>query len=180
MRALRNPMVDANGPRLAMSRAPVDFHRRLEGYAPTALIDSAPLARSRGLGHVLVKHEAERFGLPAFKFLGGSWAVYKNLLKELGYEPDWDTLAELAVQIEAVRPLKFVTATDGNHGRGVAHMAMQLGLDAHIFLPEGSSHARIDAIRSEGAVVEVVDGDYDTAVATAAAMAGPNVRSTLR
>ena len=176
MRALRNPMVDVNGPRLPMSRTPVEFHRRLEGYEPTALIDATSLAESRGLGHVLVKHEAQRFGLPAFKFLGGSWSVYRSLVSELGREPEWDTLEDLAEQVDSVRNLKFVTATDGNHGRGVAHMAMRLGLDAHIFLPEGSSQARIDAIRSEGAMVEVVDGDYDNAVATAAAMAGPNVR----
>jgi diaminopropionate ammonia-lyase len=75
---------------------------------------------------------------------------------------------ELAKRLAPLRPLTLVTATDGNHGRAVAHMAALLGLDAQIYVPAGAAQARIDGIASEGARVEIVDGTYDDAVARAA------------
>ena len=71
-----------------------------------------------------------------------------------------------------MRPLRLVTATDGNHGRAVAHMAALLGLDATIYVPKGTVQARIDGIESEGARLVVVDGSYDETVARAAQDAG--------
>src|SRR5699024_6176132 len=65
----------------------------------------------------------------------------------------------------------LVGATDGNHGRAVAHMAALLGQQATILMPAGTAEARIRAIESEGATVEVIDGTYDEAVAASAAMA---------
>jgi diaminopropionate ammonia-lyase len=50
-------------------------------------------------------------------------------------------------------------------------MARLLGVDAEIYVPKGTAEARIAAIEGEGARVTVVDGDYDAAVATAAATA---------
>jgi diaminopropionate ammonia-lyase len=64
-----------------------------------------------------------------------------------------------------------VTATDGNHGRGVARVASWLGIGAEVFVPSGTSRSRIDGIESEGAQVRVVSGDYDTAVEAAASRA---------
>ncbi|MDX6264289.1 MAG: diaminopropionate ammonia-lyase, partial [Kribbellaceae bacterium] len=58
--------------------------------------------------------------------------------------------------------------TDGNHGRAVARMATMLGLKAHVFIPAVVSERSIEAIRSEGAVVTIVDDSYDAAVAAAA------------
>src|SRR5262249_26254104 len=63
----------------------------------------------------------------------------------------------------------------GNHGRAVAHMAHLLGYRAHIFVPRGTADARITGIESEGAQVTVVDGTYEDAVATAAALARDDV-----
>jgi diaminopropionate ammonia-lyase len=121
---------------------------------------------------VLVKHEAERFGLPAFKIVGASWAIHRVLTRRLGSEPDFDHIDELRDAFAPLRPLTFVTATDGNHGRAVARAARWFGMDAHIYVPSDTAAARIDAIASEGATVTVVAGDYDAAVATAAATAG--------
>src|SRR5581483_6862778 len=59
-------------------------------------------------------------------------------------------------------------ATDGNHGRAVAHMAALLDLDAAIYVPDNTVSARIEAIESEGATVTVVEGGYDDAIARAA------------
>lgn len=157
----------------AVARSPRALHRRLPGYAPTPLVDAAPIAAQLGLGHVWVKDESSRLGLPAFKVLGATWATYRLVIERLGREPAWSSLAELRQEVAALGPLELVTATDGNHGRAVARAARLLGLGARIVLPRGSAPARLEAIASEGATVAVVDGDYDDAVTLAAAQAGP-------
>lgn len=181
-------------------RAPRRFHQRLPGYRPTPLIEAPELARMLGIGQVLVKDESSRLGLPAFKILGASWAVYRVLEKRAAESTEgraaasaveglrhdesarpghaeacpsgslepWWTVAELAERLAPLRPLTLVTATDGNHGRAVAHIAALLGLEAQIYVPAGTAQARIDGIVSEGARVEIVNGTYDDAVARAA------------
>ena len=150
-------------------RQPLAFHRRLPGYSPTPLIDVPELARTLGIGQLLVKDESSRLGLPAFKILGASWAVYRALETRLGLslEP-WRSVEKLAERLAPLRPLTLATATDGNHGRAVAHVAALLGFEAQIYVPAGTAQARIDGIASEGARVEIVDGTYDDAVARAA------------
>jgi diaminopropionate ammonia-lyase len=133
---------------------PFDFHRSLPGYEPTQLVDAPSLAAEWNVGRVLLKFEEQRFGLPAFKFLGASWAA-RALLGDPPYDPR----------------LEFVAATDGNHGRAVARVARLAGIGATILVPAGTAQARIDAIASEGANVEVVDGSYDDAVRRSAGMA---------
>jgi diaminopropionate ammonia-lyase len=150
------------------------FHRRLPGYESTPLRDMPALAEACGVGRVLVKDETSRLGLPAFKILGASWATYRVLCDRLGGEPEWSTIDELASVVAArLGPLRLVAATDGNHGRAVAHMARLLGLRATILVPDGTAAARIEGIASEGAEVVVVPGTYDDAIAESAAMAGP-------
>jgi diaminopropionate ammonia-lyase len=169
----RNP---AARPAAAMPpppRAPLELHRRLPGYAVTPLHDAPALAATTGVGRVWVKDESSRLGLPAFKLLGASWAAYRALADRLGRDPEpWGSLEQLRATLQPLRPLTLATATDGNHGRAVARMAALLGLDADVYVPKGTAAARIAAIQGEGARVTVVDGDYDAAVATAAATAG--------
>jgi diaminopropionate ammonia-lyase len=148
------------------------FHRRLPGYAPTPVHDLPGLAAAAGVGRVLVKDESSRLGLPAFKVLGASWATYRVLCEQLGGEPAWSSPSDLAAVVaSSLGPLRLVAATDGNHGRAVAHMAALLGLGATILVPEGTAAARIDGIASEGAEVVVAPGTYDDAVVLAAGMA---------
>ena len=45
----------------------------------------------------------------------------------------------------------FFTATDGNHGRGVAWAAKRLGQKAVVLMPKGSTKTRFDNIAKEGA-----------------------------
>ena len=144
----RDPGYSATAP-----SEPPEFHREMYGYRPSELHDVPELAAAMGVGRVVLKAETERFGLPAFKILGASWA------------------AERLLAGRELEGLTLVTATDGNHGRGVARIAHLRGLAAHILLPAGTAQARIDAIASEGAHVEIVDGTYDEAVARAAGMA---------
>ena len=132
------------------SRDPLAFHRELAGYAPTPLrtLPDA-LAAQLGIGRVLVKDESNRLGLPAFKILGASWAVHR---------------AAAGQQISGL-----AAATDGNHGRALARTGRLLGHPVRIFVPDGVHPAAVQAIRDEGAEVIVTGGDYDHAVAVAAA-----------
>jgi diaminopropionate ammonia-lyase len=151
--------------------SPVAFHRRLPGYEPTPVVDAPGLAAELGVSKLSVKDESRRLGLPAFKILGASWAVYRLLVSRLDQEPEWRTLDELRAAFAPLGRLTLVAATDGNHGRAVAHMAALLGYDAHILVPAGTAPARIDGIASEGAQVTVVDGTYDDAVRASADLA---------
>lgn len=155
------------------ARAPLTFHRRLPGYAPTPLLSVPRIAHALGLGEVFLKNESNRLGLPAFKILGASWAIYRALEARLARDlADWRTVEDLAPLLQSLHPMTLATATDGNHGRAVAHMAALLGLHARIFVPAGTAQARIEGIASEGAKVEIVQGTYDDAVARAALEAG--------
>src|SRR5919199_3448891 len=155
-------------------RTPLRFHRRLPGYEPTPLVDAPALADALGVGKALVKDESSRLGLPAFKILGASWAVYRALEERLprGTFGDWETIEELKEKLEPLRPLDVVSATDGNHGRALARVARLLGLGARIFVPEDMVTARREAIAGEGAEVIVVEGTYDEAVERSAAEEG--------
>jgi diaminopropionate ammonia-lyase len=156
------------------NREPLRFHRRLPGYEETPLVDAPGLASALGVGKVFVKDESGRLGLPAFKVLGASWAVYKALEERLGsgeFE-DWQEIGNLREALEPLRPLSLVAATDGNHGRALAWVARLLGLGARIFVPEDMVAARCEAIAGEGAEVVVVRGTYDEAVERSAEEAG--------
>lgn len=152
--------------------APLSFHRRLPGYATTPITAAPHVASLLGVGQVWVKDESARLGLPAFKILGASWAIYQALAEKLGWPfGPWQTLEQLGAQLEPLRPLTLAAATDGNHGRAVARVARWLGLGAQIFVPANMAPARIQAIEQEGARVTVVDGSYDDAVALSASTA---------
>ena len=147
----------------------LEFHRRLPGYEPTHLAAIEPPGIA-GAQRMVVKLETARFGLPSFKVLGASWASARRVAEWLaGGAPDRLDLLELRSALEG-RPARpaLMAATDGNHGRAVAWTARQLGLAAEIFVPAGTADARRAAIVGEGAVVTVVDGDYDETVAAAA------------
>ena len=156
-------------------RAPLAFHQGFDCYAPTPLVDAPELARLLRVKQVYLKVEAHRLGLPAFKILGASWAVSRAIRARLGLElEEWRTLEELAALLAPFRPMTLAAATDGNHGRAVAHMAALLGFAARIYVPAGTAQARIDGIASEGARVEVIEGTYDDAVARSAQDASEN------
>ncbi|MDQ1509391.1 MAG: diaminopropionate ammonia-lyase [Actinomycetota bacterium] len=151
--------------------SPAAFHRRLPGYAPTPVVDAPGIGAELGLSALSVKDEARRLGMPSFKILGASWAVYRLLVTRLGTEPEWRDLDALRAAFAPLGPLTLVAATDGNHGRAVAHMARLLGYESHVLVPAGTASARIDGIAGEGARVTVVDGTYDDAVRASAALA---------
>lgn len=151
-------------------RAPevIDFHRSIPGYAPTRLIEVPALAAELGIARVLVKEESARFGLPAFKILGASYAACRALSARLGSPEAALPMDELRTRLAERAPIELVAATDGNHGRAVAHTARLLGLPAHIFLPADITAEAKAGIREEGADVDELSAPYDAIVAAAA------------
>jgi diaminopropionate ammonia-lyase len=152
-----------------------EFHQALPGYRPTRLVQVPQLAAQLGIARVWVKDETERFGLPAFKAMGASWAVAVALAQHLGEELHPGQGLDGLRRLVGDRRLTLATATDGNHGRAVAWMARQLGLGACILVPEGIPAAAAAAIRGEGAEVRVAGNTYDAAVAEAARLASDEV-----
>ena len=149
----------------AAAGAALAFHRTLPAYAETALVPLSALARSLDLGGIYVKDESTRFGLNAFKGLGGSFAIH-TILEKTGPKG-------VSPRTASSRALpEFVTATDGNHGKGVAWAAALFGSKAHVYMPRGSAEARRQAILDAGAAEAVItDLNYDDTVAFAARQA---------
>ncbi len=165
--------IRAEPPIPAMSASPRAFHASMTGYRPTPLRDAPGAAERLGVAEVLVKDESERLGLPSFKVLGASWAVHRALVEHLGSTlEEIPTFEALRQRAASARPLTLAAATDGNHGRAVAHMAALLGLEARTYVPADMVPARIAGIEAEGATVTVLDGGYDDAVARSARDAG--------
>ncbi|PWN54122.1 tryptophan synthase beta subunit-like PLP-dependent enzyme, partial [Violaceomyces palustris] len=154
------------------------FHKEvLPGYRPTRLIpieletkSTSALPSSRFQGRCFIKAEDDRFGLPAFKVLGASWASFLALCDLLECQPERTSLEELR---RLASGLELVAATDGNHGCAVAWFASLLGIRSQIFTPSSVSQNSIDQIRSMGEKVSVnrLATDYDRAVLHAASHA---------
>jgi diaminopropionate ammonia-lyase len=161
-------------PPLETGLRPRDLHRTLPGYDVTPLRRLDDLAAETGLGEVWVKDESLRLGLPSFKILGGAWAVHRLVLQRAGRELEGTGIDDLREVAATLGEVTLATATDGNHGRGVARMAKLLGFGAVVYVPTGTAQARIEGIESEGARVVVDPGNYDDAVDRAAREAAQN------
>ena len=149
------------------------FHSSFPQYSITPLARLDGMAKYLGLGGLFVKDESFRFGLNAFKVLGGSFAMARYIAKEMGRdvsEMTYDYLTSEAFRQEFGQAT-FFTATDGNHGRGVAWAANKLGQKAVVHMPKGSVKSRFDNIAAEGAEVTIEDVNYDECVRMAAAEA---------
>lgn len=139
-----------------------NFHQKIGGYQPTPLYALDELAALFGVDKILVKDESQRFGLNAFKMLGGSYAIARLLCEKYGLAIEELSLNDLKTRI--TEKMTFATTTDGNHGRGVAWAAKQLGQNAVVYMPKGSAQERVDAILRLGAECIVTDMNYDDTV----------------
>ncbi|MEN7666804.1 pyridoxal-phosphate dependent enzyme, partial [Clostridioides difficile] len=142
------------------------FHESFPQYEKTPLVKLDNLAKLLGVSGIYVKDESYRFGLNAFKVLGGSYSMGRYLaqrlntdISELGY----DKLTSKEIK-EKLGEITFFTATDGNHGRGVAWTANKLGQKSVVLMPKGSSEFRLNKIKGEGADASITDLNYDDAV----------------
>jgi diaminopropionate ammonia-lyase len=152
------------------------FHLRLPNYKPTRLVSLKGLAKQWGLGNIYVKDESTRFDLKAFKVLGSSYAVARLICNKLGFrmeDTNFNQLNDDEVR-QHLGDITLTAATDGNHGRGIAWAAQQLGLQAVVYMPKGAVQSSIENIRSHGARVEVTDFNYDDTVRLASRMAEKN------
>ena len=151
------------------------IHQELPDYQRTPLARLDGMAKRLGVKAVLVKDESKRFGLNAFKGLGGLYALTRVICRKLELDVNEISFADLKnpVYAAAIRDMVFVTATDGNHGRGVSWAAGQLGCEAHVYMPVGSSELRAQAIRDVNpkAEVKIMETGYDDTVRYAAEMA---------
>ena len=154
-----------------------DFHKSLDGYAPTPLRKLPKLAARLGVKEILVKDESYRFGIKAFKALGASYAIYRYLKGVYESKFDDDFTPESfkdPVKLEKLGSFTFTAATDGNHGRAVAWTANKLKQKAVIYMPAKTAQSRIENIESENAKVVLVEGSFDDCVAQCAKDAKEN------
>lgn len=149
------------------------FHRSFPQYETTPLIGLKQLAALLNINSIFVKDEAWRFGLHAFKVLGSSYAIARFIALETGRSiSEMDYPALISKELRAgVGQTTFFSATDGNHGRGVAWTANKLGQKSVILMPKGSSQIRLNNIIKEGAKASIENVNYDECVRMAARMA---------
>ena len=149
------------------------FHNSFPQYSITPLACLNGMADYLGLGGLYVKDESYRFGLYAFKVLGGSFAIARYIAQQMGRDVSEMTYDYLTSEVcrKEFGQATFFTATDGNHGRGVAWAARILGQKAVVHMPKGSSQYRYERIAKQGAQVTIEDVNYDECVRMAAAEA---------
>ncbi len=142
------------------------FHASFSQYCPTPLVALPGLAGQLGLKSVCVKDESKRFGLNAFKVLGGSYAVARCLAERLNLPEQGLTKSQLhnTAASTAADNITFISTTDGNHGRGLAWTARELGYPCIIYMPKGSEPARRNNILALGAQCTITDRNYDDTV----------------
>ena len=151
---------------IEIARVARRFHREIPGYRPTPLCSLPNLSNMLGVESIWVKDEAQRLELNSFKVMGGSFAIFRLIQKKLGI-PDSEMSYEFLLSKECKKRLGemvFASATDGNHGRGLAWAANKLGYKCMIYVHSGTSRPRIEAIEHFGATVKVIKGNYDNAV----------------
>ena len=117
---------------------------RWDNYSPTPLISLNKLSKKLQLNKIFYKDESKRFHLKSFKALGGAYAVEKVT--------------------KGNKKVVVSTATAGNHGRSVAWGSKKLGLKCKIFISEYVSEFRAEVMRSFGADVIRVKGNYDNSL----------------
>jgi len=105
------------------------FHSSFPQYSITPLARLDGMAKYLGLGGLFVKDESFRFGLNAFKVLGGSFAMARYIAKEMGRdvsEMTYDYLTSEAFRQEFGHAT-FFTAQAGPEGSGPHAQGLQPG-----------------------------------------------------
>ena len=153
------------------------FHQSLPDYRETPLLSLQCAASHHRVHSILIKDESSRFGLKAFKGLGGSYCMFRILCEKLGLDEntaDYSSFRGEEIR-KACRRFTFITATDGNHGKGVSWAAKLFGCKAYVFMPKGTVEARREAVEDAGsAAAEITDLNYDQTVQYAASLAEKN------
>ena len=144
----------------------LNFQRTHDKFTETPLINLKALSKKLNINNIYVKDESKRFGLNAFKVMGGIYAIGMYIAEKLGRNIEDLTFEEMRSDETKAKigEITFISATDGNHGRGVAWAARELGQKSVIYMPKGSSNNRLEAIRSEGAIAKITNVNYDETI----------------
>jgi diaminopropionate ammonia-lyase len=142
------------------------LYPQIQGFNVTPVKSLQKLARFLNVGGIHVKDESLRLHLKSFKIMGGAYSIYRFISGELNC--DTFTLPrsneERLVLKSRLGDIVFAAATDGNHGKAIAWFASYLGFESIVYVPQGTTPARISAIENCGATVKVIDGTYDDSV----------------
>lgn len=152
------------------------FHQSFPNYEQTPLCDLKELSAKLGVKNIFVKDESYRFGLNAFKVLGGSYAIGSYIAEKMNMDIDelpFDKMVSDEIR-EKLGDITFISATDGNHGRGVAWTVNELKQSSVIYMPKGSALERLENIRACGAKADITELNYDDAVRLANEHANEN------
>ena len=142
------------------------FHSSFPQYRPTPLRRLQALAGQMGWAKSLSRMSLIALGSTHSR----CWAVRlpsgnifaQRLSRDLSELP-YSVMTSPEVKGE-LGELTFVTATDGNHGRGVAWTANQLGQKSVVYMPKGSAPERLENIRKENSDASITDLRYDDTV----------------
>lgn len=135
----------------------------------TPLYDLPDAATRCQVGRLCLKDESVRSPLGSFKALGAPIALVRQILR---LHPDFEPAAILTGRYaEALRGYTVISATDGNHGRGLAAAAQDAGCRCVIVLHAHVSPEREQAIAAYGADIVRIAGNYDESVQEAARLA---------
>ncbi|MBS0451594.1 MAG: diaminopropionate ammonia-lyase [Proteobacteria bacterium] len=139
---------------------------------PTPLHDLPGLAAQLQVARLGVKDESVRSPLGSFKALGAPVALVRQVLR---LHPHFEPAAVLAGRYtDELKGYTVISATDGNHGRGLAAAARDAGCRCVIVLHAHVSLEREQAIAAYGAQIVRIAGDYDESVQEAARLATAN------
>ncbi|WP_291571212.1 diaminopropionate ammonia-lyase [Clostridium sp. UBA4548] len=142
------------------------IHDSIPQCKATPLVHLTNLSEYLGVKSIFVKNESKRGSINSFKILGATYGISKLICDLLGIEVDKITFDFLKTEEirEKIQEITLATCSDGNHGRGVAWTANQLGLRAIIYMPKGTTQSRVKNIEALGAEVIVTDLNYDDTV----------------
>ncbi|WP_083860209.1 diaminopropionate ammonia-lyase [Cupriavidus sp. BIS7] len=132
----------------------------------TPLYDLPGLAQKLRVARFSVKDESVRSPLGSFKALGAPIALVRQILRlHPEFEPASILTGSYAKQL---KDYTVISATDGNHGRGLAAAARDAGCRCVIVLHANVSVEREEAIAEFGAEIVRIKGNYDESVEEAA------------
>lgn len=138
----------------------------------TPLYDLPDMAQTLQLARFSVKDESVRSPLGSFKALGAPIALVRQILR---LHPAFEPAAILTGRyVDHLKDYTVISATDGNHGRGLAAAARDAGCRCVIVLHANVSVEREAAIAMFGAEIVRIEGNYDESVAEAARLASEN------
>ncbi|MBI1779642.1 MAG: diaminopropionate ammonia-lyase [Proteobacteria bacterium] len=142
--------------------------RRWPHYRPTPEIEVPDLAAAFAIARLTVKHEGQRFAVGSFKVLGPPYAALQLVTSELQRRTGQAHIdsAEIIAGRHAAEAghITLMAATSGNHGRAIAWAASRFGCNAAIYMRDGVSPGRAQAIAALGATVVRVPGTFDDAL----------------